>query len=88
MAALKFKCETKVEFDTPREAEVVYDALRVDAELRPADASRVLRLQGATVAIEFAAREIRTLRASVGTFYDLLGLAVRTLEAFSDTMLP
>lgn len=30
----------------------------------------------------FSAVDARTLRAAVGTFYDLLALATRTLEAF------
>ena len=31
----------------------------------------------------FSAADAKTLRAAVGTFYDLLGLATRTLEAFA-----
>jgi tRNA threonylcarbamoyladenosine modification (KEOPS) complex Pcc1 subunit len=84
----KYRCQTSVEFDSPREAEIVFQTLSVDAELRPDDAARAMRLDGATVTVEFSAREPRMLRASVGTFYDLLGLAVRTLEAFRDTLVP
>ena len=31
----------------------------------------------------FSAADAKTLRAAVGTFYDLLGLATRTLEVFA-----
>jgi EKC/KEOPS complex subunit PCC1/LAGE3 len=88
MSAFKFRCQTEVTFDASREAEVVYEVLSVDPELRPNDVRRNMRLDGSTVTVEFAAREMRMLRASVGTFYDLLDLAVRTLEAFRGTLAP
>lgn len=31
---------------------------------------------------KFAATDVKSLRAAVGTFCDLLGLAARTMEAF------
>ena len=43
---------------------------------------RKLSVDGATLVLNFAAIDMRTLRAAVGTFCDLLGLATRTLEAF------
>jgi hypothetical protein len=39
-------------------------------------------VDGTVLVLEFAAIDMRTLRAAVGTFCDLLGLATRTLEAF------
>lgn len=39
-------------------------------------------MEGSTLVMNFAAVDMRTLRAAVGTFCDLLGLATRTLEAF------
>lgn len=57
-------------------------ALDVDAELNPTLVSRKLTADGRALRIEFAATELRLLRAAVGTFYDLLGLAVRAAERF------
>ena len=42
-----------------------------------------LLMFGILVRRYFSAADAKTLRAAVGTFYDLLGLATRTLEAFS-----
>lgn len=51
-------------------------------QLRPEAVSRELRVDGSALVMDFAAVDMRTLRAAVGTFCDLLGLATRTLEAF------
>lgn len=51
-------------------------------QLRPEAVSRELRVDGCALVMDFAAVDMRTLRAAVGTFCDLLGLATRTLEAF------
>ena len=51
-------------------------------QLRPEAVSRELSLDGSTLVLNFAAVDMRTLRAAVGTFCDLLNLATRTLEAF------
>ena len=55
---------------------------RPPLQLRPESVTRELTLEGSTLVLNFAAVDMRTLRAAVGTFCDLLGLATRTLEAF------
>ncbi|BDA51117.1 probable EKC/KEOPS complex subunit LAGE3 [Coccomyxa sp. Obi] len=69
-------------YGSEADAQVVRDALAVDPELRPKLVTRELTVDGNTLHIFFSAVDTRTLRAAVGTFYDLLGLATRTLEAF------
>ncbi|CAL8466225.1 g5761 [Coccomyxa elongata] len=64
------------------DAQVVRDALAIDPELRPKQVTRELTVDKTTLNIFFSAVDARTLRAAVGTFYDLLALATRTLEAF------
>lgn len=44
--------------------------------------TRELSVEGSALVLRFAAVDMRTLRAAVCTFCDLLGLASRTLEAF------
>lgn len=61
---------------------MVCNALAVDPELRPEAVTRVLAVDGSALVLNFAAVDMRTLRAAVCTFCDLLGLASRTLEAF------
>lgn len=51
-------------------------------QLRPEAVTRELSVEGSALVLRFAAVDVRTLRAAVGTFCDLLGLASRTLEAF------
>jgi len=51
-------------------------------QLRPEAVTRELSVEGPTLVLNFAAVDMRTLRAAVGTFCDLLALATRTLEAF------
>ena len=51
-------------------------------QLRPEAVTRELSVDGTNLVLQFAAIDMRTLRAAVGTFCDLLGLATRTLEAF------
>ncbi|KAI7842507.1 hypothetical protein COHA_003861 [Chlorella ohadii] len=81
-AAKPFTFTGRVQYASPEEATMVCNALAVDPELRPEAVSRELRVDGSALVMDFAAVDMRTLRAAVGTFCDLLGLATRTLEAF------
>ncbi|PSC75529.1 hypothetical protein C2E20_1303 [Micractinium conductrix] len=72
----------RVKYGSEKEATMVCRALEVDPELRPEAVTRQLVVDGRVLVLNFAAVDMRTLRAAVGTFCDLLGLASRTLEAF------
>jgi len=78
--------DATVPFESARHAQMVCDTLAVDPELRPNDVKRKLSVQDAALRIHFEAQEARMLRAAVGTFCDLLALAVRTLEAFQSSI--
>jgi tRNA threonylcarbamoyladenosine modification (KEOPS) complex Pcc1 subunit len=80
--AKPFRFSARVPFPSPEAAEIARAALAVDAELRPEAAARRLAAEGRDFVMDFAAVDARTLRAAVGTFCDLLGVAARTLEAF------
>jgi hypothetical protein len=77
-----FRFSARVPFPSPEAVEVARAALAVDAELRPEAAARRLAAEGRDFVMDFAAVDARTLRAAVGTFCDLLGVAARALEAF------
>jgi EKC/KEOPS complex subunit PCC1/LAGE3 len=81
----KFSYSSTVTFEEENHASTVHTAMSVDAELRPDDVKRELSLDGTRMTLAFASNDARMLRAAVGTFYDLLALAVRTLEAFKPT---
>ena len=68
-------------------AEVALGAVEVDAELSPEKVIRELSREGRTVHVRFRAVEARLLRAAVGAFFDLLGLATRAVEEFGDAAL-
>lgn len=77
-----FTFHAAVTYGSPDVARMVRDALAVDPELRPDVATRELTVVGDDLVLYFSAVDARTLRASVGTFCDLLALATRTAEAF------
>jgi EKC/KEOPS complex subunit PCC1/LAGE3 len=86
--AFSFKWEAKIHFENAAHAVLVNQALSVDPELRPDDVKRLLQVRDSTLIITFEAKQMRMLRAATGTFLDLLALAVRTLDAFKDSMQP
>jgi len=61
---------------------MVRDTLAVDPELRPEQVTRALSVEGTDFIMKFNAADVRTLRAAVSTFCDLLALVTRTLEMF------
>merc|ERR1719399_2410409 len=77
----------EVEYPTERAAEVALGAVEVDAELSPDKVVRELSREGRVVRVRFRAIEARLLRAAVGAFFDLLGLATRAVEEFGDAAL-
>ena len=81
-----FKFVTAVTFPAENQARMVFEALSVDPELRPDDVSRDMAVSECQLQVTFAAKEVRLLRAAVGTFCDLMSLAIRTLEAFEDSI--
>jgi tRNA threonylcarbamoyladenosine modification (KEOPS) complex Pcc1 subunit len=72
----------RIPFPTAEEASIAAAATSVDPELRPESVSRQVVADGTALVLNFAAVDVRTLRAAVGTFLDLVALSARTLEAF------
>mmetsp|Transcript_70253 Transcript_70253/g.222797 ORF Transcript_70253/g.222797 Transcript_70253/m.222797 type:complete len:92 (+) Transcript_70253:374-649(+) len=77
-----FTFHVEVPFATAADATVVMNTLRVDPELQPNKVSKELSVDGSILKIEFAATEVRLLRASVSANMDLLALATRAVEQF------
>lgn len=72
----------RVPFPTEREAEIVYNTLRVDPEPKRSQLVRSLILDGNDLCVTFACDEPTTMRVSVGSFFDLLTLSVKTIQRF------
>jgi len=87
-----------VPFENERAARAVAGALGVDRELRPAVVSKSVRCceergdegEGGedgeearwVVIAEFTASDLKSLRSAVSSYYDLLTVSARTVEAF------
>jgi len=74
-----------VPFPSERQAEIVYKTLRVDPEPKRSLLTKKLTLDGAVLHAHFSCVEPATMRVSVGAFFDLLTLAVKTIQRF-DTL--
>lgn len=83
--AFDFTWDGQIEFENAQHASYVCQVLSVDPELRPQEVERELTTNGAVFFMTFKAKQPRMLRAAVGTFLDLVALAIRTLEAFKGT---
>ncbi|KAK9806454.1 hypothetical protein WJX73_009385 [Symbiochloris irregularis] len=79
-----YSFKSTVTYASAEHAEMVKNALSVDPELRPAVVSRHLTVEGCKLVTSISATDLRTLRAAVGPYCDLLKLASRVLEAFGD----
>lgn len=61
---------------------MVYNTLIVDTELRDDLVQRSYRVEQHEFCIKFTSKNAKMLRTSVSSFFDMLLLAVRTLEKF------
>mmetsp|Transcript_16157 Transcript_16157/g.31043 ORF Transcript_16157/g.31043 Transcript_16157/m.31043 type:complete len:91 (-) Transcript_16157:1081-1353(-) len=85
---MEYTLDSKICYGSDEAARMVMNTLSVDAELNSDKVSRELRVEDGNLHIHFEAAEPRLLRAAVSAFYDLLGLATRTYEAFSQELPP
>jgi EKC/KEOPS complex subunit PCC1/LAGE3 len=74
----------RVLFSSAEHAAIAHRSLSVDAELSPARVTRTLSVEGQHLVTSFAAADARSLRLSIGAFFDMLGVVVRTLRDFGD----
>ena len=72
----------RVPFSSEREADIVYNTLRVDPEPKRSQLVKTMAVEGTDLCVSFACDEPTTMRVSVGSFFDLLALTVKTIERF------
>eukprot|EP00968_Pinguiococcus_pyrenoidosus_P020070 scaffold2277_cov256-Pinguiococcus_pyrenoidosus.AAC.7 len=83
-----------VVFPTERAAKMVEQAIKVDKELQPDKIRRDIRAEqmprrltsGPKRHRRFQATEARLLRVSLSSFYDMVGVCLRTLQEFDDAV--
>eukprot|EP00039_Didymoeca_costata_P009939 m.132829 g.132829 ORF g.132829 m.132829 type:complete len:91 (-) comp14653_c0_seq3:2503-2775(-) len=75
------KMTASIPFPSEREATIAYNTLAVDKE--PTDSSkRTLILDKSTVTMVLEAQQMKVLRVAAGSFFDMLGLTIDTIQGF------
>ncbi|PRP82254.1 hypothetical protein PROFUN_06266 [Planoprotostelium fungivorum] len=74
-------------FDLVREdwANYVKNSLDVDKELKPKLVTRVLGVEGARLKIHYSSVDLKALRTSVSSFFDMADIVVQTINQFHST---
>ncbi|GKA11626.1 EKC/KEOPS complex subunit Pcc1 [Tanacetum coccineum] len=83
-APWEFTCDLEVDYKSEEKANIIYSSLAVDKELQPDKVRRVMSVVDGKLSVHFEAVEARFLRASYSAFVDVLTLATKTIEQFSE----
>ena len=74
-------CRTvRVTFDTAEHADMVRRCTAVDPEVRPNMVRRSSHTEDNVMIVHFAAKDLRSLRVSLGSHLEMVELSVRTIE--------
>lgn len=73
----------RVPFPSPKEAEIVYNSLRVDKDPKSQTATRSLRLEKEDLVVEIKARNAKHMRVSVSSLFDFILLSCHTIRRFA-----
>jgi len=84
IAKFKNKFEMSVDFKKPEWAEIAMRTLDVDKELKPRETCRELSVSGSHLIVKFGSVELRLLRTSVSSFFDMLSLVTKTINEFGE----
>ncbi|KAI4483354.1 hypothetical protein M0802_013471 [Mischocyttarus mexicanus] len=74
--------EFTIPFATEREANVVYQVLRVDKEPPRSGVSKKINQKDNVLLVSFSGTEIRKVRVGITSFFDSLTLVTETIEQF------
>jgi len=71
-----------VPFPSAREAEIAYDALRVEVEPARSRVTRTMAVDGTDLKVELRAETAKSLRVSVNSLLEHLVLVTQTIQQF------
>ncbi|XP_033325127.2 EKC/KEOPS complex subunit LAGE3 [Megalopta genalis] len=71
-----------IPFPSPREAEIVYQVLRVDKEPSRGSVSKELTLNNNLLKLVISGTEARKVRVALTSFFDSLILVTETIQQF------
>ncbi|XP_035723704.1 EKC/KEOPS complex subunit LAGE3-like isoform X1 [Vespa mandarinia] len=77
-----YKVEFSIAFATTREADVVYQVLRVDKEPPRSGVIKKIEQKDNQLQISFSSTEVRKLRVGITSFFDSLTLVTETIQQF------
>ena len=83
-----FRLSLRVPFPSAREADIVYNSLRVDKGPKNTASTQQLSTEGEELVADLAARSSKHLRVSVGTLLEHILLSCRTLARFGPSSAP
>ncbi|XP_054272229.1 uncharacterized protein LOC128992597 [Macrosteles quadrilineatus] len=72
----------EIPFTSEREADIVYQSLRVDIEPRRKQIQKKLSVEGNKLIAEIMAPDARSLRVGVNSFMDMVILSTETIHKF------
>jgi len=73
----------KIPFQDCKTATIVYNSLRVDPEPKRSQMVKEMKVEGNDLIVSFQCQEVKTMRVSLNSFFDLLRLVVQTIDQFS-----
>lgn len=79
-----FNLTVSIPFPTLKQAEIVYNSLRVDPEPKRSRVNKTLNTEGKVLIAHFSATELRKLRVAVNSFLELSSLCVLTISQWSE----
>jgi len=77
--------ELKVDFGSYDWARIAANTLEVDKELKPNEIRKELRASDNFLHVTFRAKDLKTLRTSLTSFFDMLDLVTKTINEFGES---
>jgi len=74
--------EICINFEREHWARIVMNTLEVDKELRPSLVQRSMTVENSNLKVSMSSSELRMLRTSISSFFDMILLATRTINQF------
>jgi len=84
LEVFKYHFDLKIDFGTSEWALAAFGALEVDKELRPNEIHKELKAEQKFLFVTFRAKELKVLRTSVSSFFDMIELVVKTINEFGE----
>lgn len=84
-STMPFSCSMRIPFETAEAAHMVKEALAVDEELTPDKVVRSMRVEGRDLVVDIQSTEMRLIKASSASLFDMAMVALRFLCEFDQT---